>query len=73
MPEFHASRVAANARAEVARRQIRQGRIAEHLGLNQQQVSRRLTGEVEFSVSELQKLAELLEVPVATLYGEAVA
>lgn len=73
MTKSHAECVAANVRAEVARRQIRQSAIAEHLGINQQQVSRRLTGVVEFSASELQAIAELLEVPVAALYGEAVA
>lgn len=65
--------VAANVRAEVARRRIRQADIAGHLSIDQRAVSRRLLGHVEFSASELQKLAELLEVPVSALYGEASA
>lgn len=65
--------VAANVRAEVARRRIRQAAIAEHMGLDQRAVSRRLLGQVEFSVGELQSLADLLGVPVATLYGEVSA
>lgn len=73
MNESNAECVAANVRAEVARRRIRQTAIAEHLGLNQQQVSRRLNGQVELTATELQRLAELLEVPVGSLYGEVSA
>ena len=65
--------IAENVRAVVARRRIRQTAIAEHLGLNQQQVSRRLNGQVPISAAELQLLAQLLEVPVADLYGEVSA
>lgn len=65
--------VAANVRAEVARRQIRQTAIAEHLELDQRAVSRRLLGQVEFSASEIKSLADLLQVPIAALYGEVTA
>lgn len=65
--------VAANIRAEVARRRIRQQAIAEHLGLNQQQVSRRLNGVVEFSASELRAIAQLLNTSVGALLGEVSA
>lgn len=65
--------IAANVRAEVARRRLRQADIAEHLGLDQRAVSRRLLGQVEFSASELAELAELLGTPIATLYGEVPA
>lgn len=65
--------VAANIRAELARRRIRQHAVASALGLNQQQVSRRLNGVVEFSATELRNLAQLLEVPVGALLGEVSA
>lgn len=65
--------VAANVRAEVARRRLRQLDIAEELGLDQRAVSRRLLGQVEFSASELQKMATLLEVSVSRLLGEVSA
>lgn len=65
--------VAANVRAEVARRRIRQGAIAERLGMDQRAVSRRLLGEVEFSATELQAVAELVGVPISSLYGEVPA
>jgi transcriptional regulator with XRE-family HTH domain len=73
MADPHTSDVAANVRAEVARRRLRQAEIAEHLGLNQQQVSRRLNGQVAISASELQQFAQLLGVSVATLCGEPVS
>lgn len=63
--------IAENVRAVVARRRLRQVAIGERLGLNQQQVSRRLNGQVPISAAELQQLAQLLDVPVAELYGEA--
>lgn len=65
--------IAANARSLVARKQLRQGAIAAALNLTQSQVSRRLAGQVRFTAAELQALAQLLEVPVATLYGEQVS
>ena len=65
--------IAANARSLVARKQLRQGQIAAALNLTQSQVSRRLAGQVRFTPAELQALAQLLEVPVATLYGEQVS
>lgn len=40
------------------------------LGLAQTGVSRRLTGRIDFSASELAKLASLLNVPVSTFFGE---
>lgn len=62
--------IAGNVRAEVARLQLRQTDIATELGLDQRAVSRRLLGRVEWSASELTKLARLLEVPVSRLLGE---
>lgn len=65
--------VAANVRAEVARRRIRQADLADAMGLDQRAVSRRLLGHVEFSATELQKVAQILDVPVARLLGEVPA
>lgn len=50
-----------------------QADVAESLGLSQPAVSRRLSGEVDFSATELTKLAALLNVPVATFFGERAA
>lgn len=65
MSELH--RPAANIRAEMARRNVRQIALAKHLGLSQTAISRRLNGEVEFSVAELVSVASLLGVPAAVL------
>jgi transcriptional regulator with XRE-family HTH domain len=46
---------------------------ADELGLTQRAISRRLTGEVDFSANELEKLAKLLAVPVGTFFGEVSA
>lgn len=61
----------ANVKAEMARRGISQEEVSRALGLTQPQVSRRLAGRVEFSASEVPKLSELLDVSVASLFGEA--
>lgn len=65
------STVAANVRAEAARQSFSQSRLAEELGMNQPAISRRLTGKVDFSASELSALASLFGVPVATLFASA--
>lgn len=59
--------LAGNVRAEVARRCIRQRVIADALGLDQRAVSRRLLGQVEWSATELGRLAELLDVDLNLL------
>lgn len=60
-------------RGALAVRRLTQEQAGAEIGLTQKALSRRLTGEVEFSVTELQKLAELTGVPVASLYGEVPA
>lgn len=63
--------IAANVRAAAARKRISQSTIAGHLGLNQQQVSRRLLGQVEFRATELQAIADLFDVSIESLYEVA--
>lgn len=65
------ARVSGAVRAEMARARFSQQRIADALGLSQAAVSRRLTGEVPFSATELAVVAKLLNVRVGTLYGES--
>lgn len=69
--QTHAQSVAGNVRAEMARARVPQVRIAAALGLTQQAVSRRLRGEVEFTVSELATVAAELSVPVSALIPDA--
>jgi transcriptional regulator with XRE-family HTH domain len=51
----------------MARRRVTQERLAQALHLSQPAVSRRLKGEVDFTVSELAVVAELLDVDAAHL------
>jgi transcriptional regulator with XRE-family HTH domain len=61
--------VAANVRAELARRRIRQIDVAERLGVSRQNVSQRLNGSVDFRVGELIAIADLLGITVVELLG----
>lgn len=60
-----AARVAAEVRAEMARQRVTQETMAESLGWSQQKFSRRVTAEIAFDVAELERVAEILGVPLA--------
>ena len=62
--------LAAQLRAEAARRNIPYIRIAERLGISQAAVSRRMLGQTPIDVPELYELADLLGMPVADLLPE---
>jgi transcriptional regulator with XRE-family HTH domain len=64
LPEF----IGREVRAEMARQGVRQRDLAEHLGLSQPQVGKRLAGEIEFRPSELAAVAELLRVPLSQFF-----
>jgi transcriptional regulator with XRE-family HTH domain len=70
---IHTGSVAEEARAAIARQRIRQSTIAEALNLSQASVSRRLSGDVDFTSTELRKLADLLGMPVGAFFGEVAA
>lgn len=57
-------RVASEVRAEMARQHVSQRQIAEALGVDQSQVSRRLRGEIALNTTELEQVANFLGVPV---------
>jgi transcriptional regulator with XRE-family HTH domain len=65
--------VAANVRAELARKRITQMEVAACLGVSRQNVSQRLNGRVDFRVSELVAIAGLLDIPAAALLAESAA
>lgn len=56
---------------EVGRQGITQEQIAKALGISQAQISQRMRGEVDWRLSELRIVAELLDVPLASLVEEA--
>lgn len=64
----HPSRldIAAQVRAEIARWQakIRQDDLASELEMSRNALSDRLSGEVEWRITELLRLGEILEVPI---------
>lgn len=64
----HRASTSSNVRAEVARSGLSQSDIAGILRISQAAVSRRLSGKVEFSASQLSTLATELNVPVATFF-----
>lgn len=73
MNSTHAQRIAANVRAELARKQVTQADIAERLHFSRAAIGRRTSGHVDFKITELYVIAEMLDVPVSALLGEAVA
>lgn len=67
MPVQKSASPADNLRAELARQQRRQGELAEVWGLSEMAVSRRLSGAVEITVSQLISAAAWLKLDVAAL------
>lgn len=67
-------RVAANVRAELARHRVNQQALAKATGMSLMSISRRMSGQVSFSITELYRVAEILKVDIHTLIAiEAVA
>ena len=62
--------VAANIRAEAARIGLRQKAVAGLLGLSQGQVSKRWNGQIEWSLGELQTIADLIGCTPGALLSE---
>lgn len=60
-------RVAAEVRAWMARRGVRQETLATQMGLSQSALSMRLRGRTRWTINDLAAVSEALDVPVATL------
>ena len=56
-------------RAWLGRRNVSQAGLARELGLNPSAVSRRLRGDVDFTLWELAQIADWLEISLADLLG----
>jgi len=63
--------VAANIRAELARRRFRQAQLAQRLGRSSNWLSRRLTGQVAFTLAEVDAIAGFLGMSVSELMADA--
>lgn len=62
-----------NIRAEMARSGITQAALAQQLRMSQSALSRRLTGDAEWTVDELVRVAGVLGCPVSVLLPEVAA
>lgn len=62
-------RVAEEVRAQMARKNVTQVRLAQVLDLPQSSVSLRVRGKRPFALPELERLADLFEVHLAVLFG----
>jgi transcriptional regulator with XRE-family HTH domain len=60
--------VAGELRAHMARRRISSRKIAHQLGWSEVYLSRRLTGAVPFNVNDLAAVAEILDLPISSLF-----
>lgn len=65
--------VAAEVRAEMARRQMTATEIARQLHRSRAFMSRRLNGEVPFDVAELEEIAKILGLPANHFFAKAAA
>lgn len=70
MHSDYALSVAAEVRAHMGRQRMTQTALATHMGVSQGYISRRLTGEVPFTVTELDEIARILTVPISDLLPE---
>ena len=68
MPTQTTTDVAANLRAEIARRQKRQADLAAIWGMSSMAVSRRVNGAVPMSAEQTAAAAKWLGMPVADLF-----
>lgn len=71
MTQTFTAQVAANVRAELARRGLSQVDIAATLGVSQAAVSRRLSGSVPLDVNEVAAIADLLGITPSQLVSAA--
>lgn len=59
--------ICAELKAHMARRGLRQRHIAQALGVDQQWVSRRLNGDVHFSIDDLEAFCAVMNIDVKDL------
>jgi transcriptional regulator with XRE-family HTH domain len=67
-PKVSRESIAAEVRAQLARRRRSARSVALELGWTQRYMARRVNGEVPFNVEDLAAIAELLDVPVISFF-----
>jgi transcriptional regulator with XRE-family HTH domain len=65
MPVTYNASVSAEIRAEMARQDLSQTELAALLGQSQSWVSRRISGAVALSTTEIEQIARALRVPIS--------
>jgi transcriptional regulator with XRE-family HTH domain len=68
-----AERVVGEIRAEMARQDVTQAEVAQKLGVTQQTLSKRFAGLKPFDLLEVERLADILGVPVRQFLNGAAA
>jgi len=66
-PSTLADSVAAEVRAQLARRQLTGTALAAAIGKSEMYVSRRLRGQVAFDLADIEQAAQFLGIPVVDL------
>lgn len=61
------SRVSGNIRAEIARRRLTQGEVAEIIGKSVDSIGRRYNGKLDWTLAEIAALAQYLGIDPAQL------
>jgi hypothetical protein len=67
-----AQRIAGEVRAELARQRRSQASLALALGISQQALSRRMTGDIPFNIDQLSTVASFLSMPLEALVASPV-
>lgn len=67
-PDPTVATIAANIRAEIARRGMKDGEFAVAFRMTPMSMSRRLSGNTPFTTSEVKRAADYFGVPVASLF-----
>lgn len=70
MPDRRRGIVAANIRAEMARRRLPQTALADRLGITQQAVSMKLAGRRPLTDTEVSTIADFLSVEPGSLFAD---
>ena len=58
--------VRANVLAEMGRRELKQGDVAQILNTSQRSVSKRMTGDTDWRIGDLLRLAQAWDIPIGS-------
>lgn len=73
MANTTSERIAANVRAELARRRLSGSALAEALAVPHRTMTRRLSGQIRWTAEDVESVANYLGVPMEALVSERAA